>query len=428
MNVDKSRAGWLATGRVVTPQQRCTVWFARCTLLFVALALSACGSLPRNGVPPELMSQAVIPGMPNVRAPAGLPSAVMEQDKAESFLQESEADFPVNAEGVVLYPHLALSGGGANGAFGAGFLNGWSTTGTRPVFKVVTGVSTGALMAPFAFIGQPGDAALHEFYTTTRSRDIFALGEFTAIVSQLLFGEGIADTSPLAKLLERHVDEELMQDVAQAHLGGRRLYIGTVDLDAQNFIIWNMGLIASSGHPDALPLFRKVMLASASIPIAFSPVFFEVEVDGRRYDEMHVDGAVAANVFYGGGLFSSKELRREAGREKSREDVFVIHNGQLAPDKASTRRSITSIAWRSFQAASTAAVVGDLFRIYAHSLREGSEYHWITIDESVNLTNSETFDPVAMQQLYDIGYAAALAGPVWQRSPPGVGRVPIGSL
>jgi hypothetical protein len=426
MNVDMSRAGWFATG-LVTTHQRPTLWFARCMLLLVALGLTACGSLPRNGVPPELMSEAVIPGMPNVRAPAGAPSPLMEQDKAVSFEQESEQDFPVNAEGVVLYPHLALSGGGANGAFGAGFLNGWSATGTRPVFKVVTGVSTGALMAPFAFLGQSGDAALHEFYTTTRSRDIFALGEFTAIISQLLFGEGIADTSPLTLLLERHVNEAVLQAVAQAHQNGRRLYIGTVDLDSQRFIIWNMGLIASSGHPDALPLFRKVMLASASIPIAFSPVFFDVEANGRRYDEMHVDGAVAANVFYGGALFSSRELRREAGREKSQEDIYVIHNGQLAPDTATTNRTITSIAWRSFQAASTSAVVGDLFRIYAHAMREGSEYHWITIDENVQLTNNETFDPVAMQKLYDIGYAAALAGPVWHRSPPGTGRMPIGS-
>jgi hypothetical protein len=419
MKVYRLRAGWLATGLVMTPR-RCAVWLARCALLPVALALAACGSLPRNGVPPELMSEAVIPGMPNVRAPTGMRSAVMEQDKALSFEQESVEDFPVNDEGIVLYPHLALSGGGANGAFGAGFLNGWSSTGTRPVFKVVTGVSTGALMAPFAFLGQPGDAALHEFYTTTRSRDIFALGEFVGIIQQLLFGEGIADTSPLVGLLERHVDEAFLQEVARAHHSGRRLYIGTVDLDSQRFIIWNMGLIASSGQPDALPLFRKVMLASASIPIAFSPVFFDVEVNGQRYDEMHVDGAVAANVFYGGALFSSRELRGKAGRETSREDIYIIHNGQLAPDTATTNRTITSIAWRSFQAASTSAVVGDLFRIYAQSLREGSEYHWITIDENVKLTNNETFDPVAMQKLYDIGYAAALAGPVWNRLPPGV--------
>ena len=396
-------------------------WPLRSATLCFLVVLAGCGSLPRNGVPPALMPAASIPGMPDVRAPAGIHSPVMEADMAASFAQESSEDFPANAQGIVLYPHLALSGGGANGAFGAGFLNGWSSTGDRPIFKVVTGVSTGALMAPFAFLGQPGDAALHEFYTTTQSRDIFKLGELTTIVSQLLFGEGIADTSPLVSLLERHVDEAFLQQVALAHNNGRRLYIGTVDLDSQRFMIWNMGLIATSGDPDALQLFRKVMLASASIPIAFAPVFFEVEAAGRSYDEMHVDGAVAANVFYGGGLFSSRDLRRKAGRETAREDVYVIHNGQMAPNVATTGRSLPSIAWRSFQAAGTSAVVGDLVRIYALSKREGSEYHWVTIADDVNLTSSETFDPVAMQKLYDIGYQAALVGPVWNRFPPGVG-------
>ncbi len=386
--------------------------------------LAGCGSLPRNGVPPELVSQATIPGMPDVRAPSGIPSPVMKADMALSFEQETLKDFPVNDEGIVLYPHLALSGGGANGAFGAGFLNGWSSTGDRPTFKVVTGVSTGALMAPFAFLGQPGDAALHEFYTTTASRDIFALGEFMDILSRVLFGEGIADTSPLVSLLEGHVDENLLQQVALAHNSGRRLYIGTVDLDSQRFIIWNMGLIATSGQPDALQLFRKVMLASASIPIAFAPVFFDVEVGGKQYDEMHVDGAVAANVFYNGGLFSSRELRINAGRETAIEDIYVIHNGQLTPNVATTSRTLTGIAWRSFQAAGMSATVGALTRIYAQSKREGSEYHWTNIANDVTLTSNETFDPVAMQRLYDIGYQAALAGPVWNRDPPGVGGKP----
>jgi len=350
----------------------------------------------------------------------------MKADMALSFEQETLEDFPANDEGIVLYPHLALSGGGANGAFGAGFLNGWSSTGGRPTFKVVTGVSTGALMAPFAFLGQPGDAALHDFYTTTASRDIFALGEFMDIISRVLFGEGIADTSPLVSLLERHVDEALLQEVAQAHKNGRRLYIGTVDLDSQRFIIWNMGLIATSGQPEALQLFRKVMLASASIPIAFAPVFFDVDAGGKQYDEMHVDGAVAANVFYNGGLFSSRELRRNAGRETAIEDIYVIHNGQLTPKVATTSRTLTAIAWRSFQAAGTSATVGALTRIYAQSKREGSEYHWINIPDDVNLTSNETFDPVAMQRLYDIGYQAALAGPVWNRDPPGVGAKPGG--
>jgi Patatin-like phospholipase len=129
--------------------------------------LSGCGTLLRNPVPPELTAKATIPEMPEVRAWAGQVSPAMERDFERSFEQESPADFPAFAYGVVRYAHLALSGGGANGAFGAGFLNGWSTTGGRPVFKIVTGVSTGALMAPFAFLGPSYDSALHEFYTTT---------------------------------------------------------------------------------------------------------------------------------------------------------------------------------------------------------------------------------------------------------------------
>ena len=251
--------------------------------------------------------------MPEVRAWAGRVSPAMERDFAQSFEQESPADFPRGADGVVRYPHLALSGGGANGAFGAGFLNGWSTTGSRPVFKIVTGVSTGALMAPFAFLGPQYNAALHEFYTTTTTRDIFAIGSIGSILISLLRGDSLADTGPLAALIARHVDAEFLRQVADAHNRGRRLYIGTVDLDSQQFVVWNMGLIAASGRPEALDLFRKVMFASASVPIAFPPVFFEVEADGRLYDEMHVDGAVAATVFLNAGVFRPSLIRERAG-------------------------------------------------------------------------------------------------------------------
>jgi hypothetical protein len=162
------------------------------------------------------------------------------------------------------------------------------------------------------------------------------------------------------------------------------------------------------------------MLASASIPIAFPPVFFEVEAAGRRHDEMHVDGGVAAQVFYNGGLFSARELRQNAGRGTARENIYVIHNGQLAAVAATTRRSVPSIALRTLEAAGKSAVIGDLFRIYTRALRERSEYHWITIPDGINLTGSEVFDPVVMQKLYDVGYETARAGPIWNTLPPGV--------
>lgn len=382
----------------------------------LAVSLTGCGLLPRNPVPPELTPTATIPDMPEVRAWGGRPSPAMERDLEQSFEQESPADFPRGADGVVRYPHLAISGGGADGAFGAGLLNGWSATGRRPVFKMVSGVSTGALMAPFAFLGPAYDGALREFYTTTATRDIFAIG---SLLVQLLSGESLADTGPLAALIARHVDAELLGKIAEAHARGRRLYVGTADLDSQQFVVWNMGLIAASGRPEAPDLFRKVMLASASIPIAFPPVLFEVEAGGRRYDEMHVDGAVGAHVFLNGGVFRPSLIRDRAGRGAGREDIFVIHNGQLRADPSPTPRSLRGIALRVLEASGRAAVVGDLFRIYAFALHEQAGYQWITIPQGVDLAGTELFDPVLMGKLYEIGYKSALAGPEWAVRPPG---------
>ena len=383
----------------------------------LALARAGCGTLPRNAVPTELIGEARIANLPDIRAWAGRPSAAMQNDLAQSFAQESPDEFPVGPEGRIRYAHLALSGGGANGAFGAGFLNGWTKTGQRPVFKIVTGVSTGALMAPFAFLGPSHDGALREFYTTTDTRNIFRM---LSILPQLIAGEALADTGPLQALIGQHVDEAFLRSIAEAHQRGRRLYVGTVDLDAQRFVVWNMGLIASSGRPEAVELFRKVMLASASIPVAFPPVLFDVEAGGRRYDEMHVDGSVGTRVFYTAGAFSFARARADAGRGAGQEDLFIIHNGQLLPVPESTRRSLRAIAMRVFDSSGKAAVVGDLFRIYAITSREQTGYHWTTIPEWVELAGDEVFDPVRMRALYDLGVRGALAGPSWSTKPPGV--------
>jgi predicted acylesterase/phospholipase RssA len=386
-------------------------------LAALAVVLGGCGLLPRNAVPPELVEEARIPHLPDVRAWAGRPSPAMQRDLAESFDQESPDDFPNGADGVVEYAHLAISGGGPNGAFGAGLLNGWTATGKRPVFKIVTGVSTGALMAPFAFLGPPYDAALREFYTTTSTRNIFRV---LSIIPQLLAGDSLADSGPLASLIEQHVDAELLARVADAHRRGRRLYVGTVDLDAQRFVVWNMGLIAASGRPEAPDLFRKVMLASASVPIAFPPVFFEVEAGGRGYDEMHVDGAVAARVFLTGGVFDLATIRTRGGRGPGREHIYVIHNGQLPPMAEQTPRSLRGIATRTLQAASRGGVVGDLFRIHTVAVATRASFYWITIPDGIGIEGSEVFDPVVMGRLYDLGYSKGAEGPPWVTGPPGL--------
>ena len=397
-----------------------TAWL-RFALAGAAVWLAGCGSLPRNAVPVELSQVATVPNLPDVRAWIRQPDATLARDLAASFGQESEADFPPAADGSVRYAHLALSGGGASGAFGAGFLNGWTRTGTRPVFKIVTGVSTGALMAPFAFLGPEYDEALREFYTTTRTRDIFILG---SLLRRILVGEAIADNGPLVSLIERHVDSEFLRRVAEAHQRGRRLYIGTADLDASRFVVWNMGLIAASERPEAPDLFRKVMLASASIPIAFPPVFFEVEASGRRYDEMHVDGGVGARVFLNGGVFDSTAFRDRGGLGMGHQDIFVIHNGQLVPVPDPIRRSVPAIARRVIDASGRAAVLGDLIRIYGIAQRTDAGFHWVTIPNDVRVTSEEAFDPVAMKILYDVGYRLGATGDAWATSPLGVARDP----
>jgi hypothetical protein len=397
------------------------VMLIRLAALCAALLVAGCAVLPRNAIPVEKMGVATVPGMPDVRGWAGRSSEPIARDLAQSFAQESPADFAPAAGGPIRYAHLALSGGGANGAFGAGYLNGWTKAGNRPVFKIVTGVSTGALMAPFAFLGPAHDDALREFYTTTDTRSIFRM---LSIVRQLLFGEALADLAPLETLIARHVDAALLRDVADAHHRGRRLYIGTTDLDSQHFVVWNMGLIAASAHPQALDLFRKVMLASATIPVAFPPVFFDVEAEGRIYDEMHVDGSVATRVFLNGGLFSVAAARAKLGLPPVPEDIYIVHNGQLLPVPEPTRRSLTSVALRVFESAGKGAVTGDLFRLYAIAVREHAGFHWVTIPEDVGLAGDELFDPVKMRELYELGYRIALAGPVWHTAPPGLDAVP----
>jgi len=393
------------------------------TLALAACALLAgCGTLIRNPVPAEISARAEIAGMPGVRAVRGRISETMERDLALSFTQESRADFPVGADGHVHYAHLAISGGGANGAFGAGFLNGWTQSGTRPTFKIVTGVSTGALMAPFAFIGPDFDDALREFYTTTSTVDILLIPGVLRIAARALSGESLADSGPLAALIARHVDEKLLARVGDAHRNGRRLYIGTVDLDAQRFVVWNMGLIAVSGHPDALQLFRDVMLASASIPVAFPPVFFEVLADGVAYDEMHVDGGVAANVFYNEGLFRPRAIRLRGGTSppQGREDIFVIHNGQLFAPTQPTRRTVRGIATSVFSTATRSGMVGDLFRIHTVALVAGASFRWVTIPDGISIEGTEFFDPVRMRALYDVGFALAKTRDAWATKPPGL--------
>src|SRR5579859_3093129 len=191
------------------------------------------------------------------------------------------------------YEALVLSGGGMYGAYTAGVLVGWSTTGTRPKFDCVTGVSTGALIATLAFLGPEHDESLRTFATTVNAGRIYRTRQPISV----LWSPSVASPEPLEKLINSVTDMNLLRAVAKGHAEGRRLFVGTTNLDARRLVVWDMGEIATRGDAEALTLFRKILLASCAIPGFFPPVSFDVEVDGKKYTELHVDGGASASLF-----------------------------------------------------------------------------------------------------------------------------------
>ena len=218
--------------------------------------------------------------------------------------------------------YLSISGGGANGAFGVGLLNGWSESGARPEFFIVTGISTGALIAPYAFLGSDYDDELVGLYTTLTTKDLIKKRSLiSGITSDALY-----DTQPMRELLKKFVDDKMIARIAEEHSKGRRLVIGTTNLDAERPVIWNIGAIAAVGTEDSAQLIRDVMLASASIPGMFPPVRITVRVGDQEYDELHVDGGVSSQVFLYPAQINLRDAADLVGVSQD-QSVYVIRNG-----------------------------------------------------------------------------------------------------
>jgi hypothetical protein len=365
------------------------------------------------------MDAAELPGLPAVRDWADEFSAELQADIIKSVRDERPGDYPSTPEGFPLYAILALSGGGANGAFGAGFLNGWTASGERPVFKLVTGISTGALIAPFAFLGPDYDDELETAYTTLSTEDIIDVSKLTARKRA-----AVADSRPLAEQIESWFGEEELTAIAVEHARGRRLYIGTTNLDAQRPVLWNMGAIAASGHPGAPELFRKIMLASASIPVAFPPVFFDVQVGDTLYDELHVDGGVTAGFFLYGSTLDLIVAAREAELEEGfgqGANIYIVRNGKFGPPtNRPPPRTLKDIAVMSLSVLMRTHSTGDLYRTWSMTQNAGSGFHFVSIPEDYVSVAQEAFDPVDMRRLFDIGYEIAMSGKPWKTAPPGI--------
>ena len=377
------------------------------------LLLAGCTSIHRNPVPVAAAGRAQIPGMPGVRDWGDEPSPLFQADLVQSVREERAAD----PAGMPSRAVLVLSGGGSNGAFGAGFLTGWSQTGTRPTFKLVTGISTGALLAPFAFLGSEYDFELERLFTTTTNREVYKLRSLFTVLKK----DSLARTEPLAGILAQIIDAPLLEEIAAEHRKGRRLYVGTTNLDAQRLVVWNMGAIAASGTPGALELFRSVLLASASVPVAFPPVYIPVEADGRYYDEMHVDGGVIAMFFLWGAMVDIDAALEEVGVDTARKgtaSIYIVRNGQLDAAPEQVRPRLISIAERSMLSVFKAVAMGDLVRIWALAARDGVEFRYVGIPAEEAEADTSSFDPVDMRRLFDFGVSMALEPEPWQSEPP----------
>jgi predicted patatin/cPLA2 family phospholipase len=408
--------------RLAEKSGSCGAWrrlsgpLALATLACLFMLVQGCAGLrPRQPLPAALENEARVHGFPeDVRAWSDKPSKSLTKSAVES-IQEERAAY---GEEILKKPVslLALSGGGDNGAFGAGVLCGWTQHGDRPRFKLVTGISTGALIAPFAFLGSEYDANL-KVYTMVTQEEIFRRKSLLTA----LWRESLADTRPLAQLIAKYIDASILQAVAAEHKKGRRLFIGTTQFDAQRLVIWNMGAIAASGHPEALKLFQKILLASASIPGFFPPQYFRVEAGGREYEEMHVDGGTMAQVIlYEAALkpFTEMEEITEVKLTTRPRVLYIIRNGPIKPAWEKVRPRLAPIASRAINTLIKTQGVGDLYRLMAFAHRDKMDFNLAAIPGDFPSAPEDMFDQEYMNKLFDFAHETARHGYPWKKFPP----------
>jgi hypothetical protein len=384
----------------------------------MAALLSACAGPERlSAVPQSDIKKATVLGISNARYFVDEASEMLDEGRKAN---EREAAYHASRGHRGPLPpanFLAVSGGGEDGAFGAGLLVGWSERGDRPTFKLVTGISTGALIAPFAFLGSEDDPVLTTVYTTVDQKSIFESRPFHAALTD----DALADTSPMYRLIEKYLDERMLVRIGQEYDKGRLLLIATTNLDAARPMIWNIGAIAKSGHPEALKLVRRVLLASAAVPAAFPPVMIDVDVDGKRYQELHVDGGAVAQAFLYPAAISARQMDRGAQRGRIRK-AYIIRNSRLSAPWAQTSRSTMTIAGRAISTLIASSGVGDMYRMYATTQRDGVSYNLAFIDSDFTEVSPAMFNREYMNKLFNYGRAKGRAGYPWRHRPPGLAQ------
>ncbi|HSN84826.1 MAG TPA: patatin-like phospholipase family protein [Polyangiales bacterium] len=311
------------------------------------------------------------------------------------------------------HAYLAISGGGEDGAFAAGLLLGWTEAGDRPEFTTVTGISAGALIAPFAFLGPEYDDVLRKVSVDVTEKDLFKKrGKIRALRT-----DALATTEPLQALIAKYVDDDTMQKIAAEHRKGRELNIGTTNLDSMRPVVWRIGVIANSGHPDALKLIRQILLASAAVPGGFPPVLIEIQAGDKKYDELHVDGGATSQVFlYPVGVDYDEVLDKLAVPE--RPEVYIIRNSRLDPTYEAVKNRLLPILGRSIESIVRTQGIGDLYRIYLQTCRDGLDFNLAYIPSDFTAESEGYVDTEYMKKLFDMAFDLAKVGYAWEKAPP----------
>ncbi len=409
----------LLTTRMFTVRRTQILLQRACVAISAMLLASACTTVLLRQPVPERDLQTAAPY--GIRAPllwAWGDSLGEEEIEAvirnrEKRLREAHGD-DIAAGRPVQETILALSGGGPDGAFGAGYLNGWTARGDRPQFTLVTGVSTGAIIALFAFLGPDYDDELTEIYTQYSTDDFTTRTIFTALTG----GTAVYDTREYRALIEHYIGEAEVNRLAEEYRKGRTLLVGTTNLDAGRPVIWNVSAIAATGHPAARTLIQDIIQASSAVPAAFPPVLIPVVTpDGRQYDEMHVDGGATQQLMLFSPSLPITDIDRDLGLKVNR-TLYVIVNNKLKKAYDPVRPRVLSIAGKSLSTLIGGSGTGDLYKLFAMANRDGTDLEIVSIPQEFGMEANELWDPVYMKTLYDIGYQFGFDGNRWEDQPP----------
>lgn len=382
-----------------------TPHYAVVITLLLILVTSGCAQTPERNI--SLKSEQINPlNTPGLRFWDESVNSADNYDidnAIDSLVEHSNLSGQVN--------HLALSGGGFDGAFSAGVLNAWTKSGTRPEFDVVTGVSTGAIVSVFAFLGSDYDQALEYYYTRTSAEEMFKRNS----IFKLPFRHSMVDVSGFERKVRHAVDVTMLNQLALERSKGRLLLIATTSLDNQKMAIWDIGKIAQIGTPEARYLIQDIIIASSAVPGLFPATRIVLPYEGGTLDELHVDGGVSRQVFLIPQGFQTPLA--STSRDVKR-NIYVIRNGFLKPEFEEVENGLASVSYRALSILIRRQSIGDIEHIYNYSERNQIGFHLAYIDDDFSKDNLNSFSLEYMQKLFAYGYQKKIESDLWSQNLP----------